>query len=136
MICIPLGESTEAVAEGGGGAEAEVGLEGCCVCVGDGNIPGLHRLQFFVGLEVVVGGEDAGTDEFFLKDGDKVKEVFGRTVADVIQFIWRHGEPVITGVSLGSMLHNADNAFYDVINIGKVAFAVSVVEDFYCLTFK
>ena len=75
------------MAEGGGGAEAEVAFERCGVGEGDGHVAGLHGHKFLVRLEVVVGGEDACADEFFLKDGDKVEQVLGRTVANVIDHI-------------------------------------------------
>ena len=74
---IPFGEGLEALAEGGGGAEAEVLFEGCGVCVGDGDVAGLHGHEFFVRLEVVVGWKYACCDEFFLQDGDEVEQVFG-----------------------------------------------------------
>ena len=73
---VPPGEGAEAVAEGGGGAEAEVAFEGCCVGEGDGNVAWLHGHEFFVRLEVVIGWEYTCSDEFFLKDGDEVEQVF------------------------------------------------------------
>ena len=74
---VPPGEGAEAVAEGGGGAEAEVAFEGCGVCEGDGNVAWLHGHELFVRFEVVIGWEYTCCDEFFLKDGDEVKQVFG-----------------------------------------------------------
>lgn len=75
--CVPLCEGAEAVAEGGGGTEAEVAFEGCGVGEGDGHVAGLHGHEFLVGFEVVIGWEYTCCDEFFLKDGDEVQEVFG-----------------------------------------------------------
>ena len=77
ILLIPLAEFAEALAEGGGGAEAEVLFEGCGVGVGDGDVAGLHGHEFFVRLEIVVGWKYACCDEFFLQDGDEVEQVFG-----------------------------------------------------------
>lgn len=86
---IPLRELSQAVAEGGGGFEAEVGFEGGCVGVGYGHVAGLHGHEFLVGFEVVVGGEHFGADEFFLQYCHEVEEVLGVVVADVIDFVGR-----------------------------------------------
>ena len=77
ILLIPLAEFAEALAKGGGGAEAEVLFEGCGVGVGDGDVAGLHGHEFFVRLEVVVGWKYACCDEFFLQDGDEIEQVFG-----------------------------------------------------------
>ena len=66
MFCIPLGEGAEALAEGGMWFEAEVVFEGCGVGIGDGYVAGLHGHELLVGFEVVVVGEYACDDEFFL----------------------------------------------------------------------
>jgi len=59
-LFIPLGKAAEASAEWGGGAEAEVALKRGGVGVCDGNVAGLHGYEFFVGVEVILCGEDAG----------------------------------------------------------------------------
>lgn len=127
---VPAGEAAEAFAEGGGGAEGEGELEGGGVGVGDGDVAGLHRHELLVGLEVVVGGEDAGGDELFLEDADEVEEVLGVAVADVVDFVGRYGQTVLTGAAFGGFLHHADHALDDIVDVGEVAFAVAVVEDF------
>ena len=131
---VPLGKGTEAGAEGGGGLVAEVGLEGGGVGIGHGNVSGLHGDEFLVGLEVIVLREDMGRDEFFLKDGDEVEEVLGGVVADVVDHVGRDGEAVFTILLLWGVLHDANNALHDVIDIGEVAHAVAVVEDLDGLT--
>lgn len=40
-----------------------------------------------MGLKVIILGEHAGTDQFFLQDGHKVEEVFGGVVADVVHLV-------------------------------------------------
>ena len=80
-------------------------------------------------LEVVIGGEDTGTNQFFLEDGDEVEQVFGRTVTDIIDLIGRNGESVVANLFLRSMLHDALDAFNDIIDISEVALTVAVIED-------
>lgn len=131
---VPAGEVAEAGAEGGRGAEAEVALQGCGVSVGHRDVAGLHRHEFLVGLEIVVGGQDAGGDEFFLEDADEVEEVLGVAVADVVELVWRHGQAVVAVGALGGVLYHADYALDDVVDVGKVALAVAVVEYLNCFT--
>lgn len=86
-----------------------------------------------MGVEVVAGGEDTGTDKLFLKDADEVEEVLGTVVADVVHLVGRHGQAVLAVALLGGVAHDAHHAFHDVVHIGEVALAVAVVEDFYLL---
>ena len=127
--CIPLREFAEALAEWGGWAEAEVLFEGRGVCVSDGYVAGLHGYEFFVRLEVVILWKHACCEEFFLQNGDEVQQVLRRIVADVIDFVRWNRQSVLAGLFFWCMLHDADNAFYDVIDKGEVAFAVAVVEN-------
>ena len=127
---VPAGEGAEAGAEWGGGFEAKVALQGGGVGVGDGDVAGLHGHKFFVGLEVVVGGKDAGGNELFLEDLDEVQEVLGGAVADVVEGVGGYGEAVFAGGALGGGGHHTDHAFHNVVDIGEVALAVAVVEDF------
>ena len=119
----------EAFAEGGGGLEAEVTLEGGGISIGDGNVTGLHGDELLVGVEVVVGREDTGTEEFFLKDGDEIEEVLGVGVADVVNGIGRNGEAVLASLLLGGVLHHSAYSLHDVIDVGEVTLAVAIVED-------
>ena len=50
-------------------------------------------------------------------------------VADVIHLVRRYWQPIFTILLFWSVLHYADNAFYDIIHIGEVAFAIAVVEN-------
>ena len=126
---VPFRKPPEAFAQGGGGLEAEVLFEGGGVGVGYGDIAGLHGDEFLVGLEVVAGGEDFGAEELLLENGDEVEEVFRLVVADVVYLVWRYGEAVLTVALLGGVLHHSDYAFHNVVNVGEVALAVSVVEN-------
>ena len=89
-----------------------------------------------MGLEVVVGGEDAGADEFLLEDVDKVQQVLGLASADVVDGIRRDGKPVLAGLLLRGFAHDPDDAFHDVIDIGEIPAAVAVVVDLDGLTFQ
>lgn len=126
---VPGGEAAEAFAEGGGGLEAEVALEGGGVGVGDGYVAGLHGHEAFVGLEVVVGGKYTGGEKLFLKNLHEVKKVLGRVVADVVDGIGGLGKTVLASLALGSLGHDAHHALDDVVDVCEVALAVSVVED-------
>ena len=91
---VPFGEVAEAFAEGDFRGEAVVALKGGGVGIGSGDVTGLHGDKLFVGLEVEVLGEDAGTDELFLEDGDEVEEVLGLAATDVIHGIGGQGGQV------------------------------------------
>ncbi len=82
-----------------------------------------------MGLKVVVFGKDACTHQFFLKNSDEVKEIFGGIIADIINLVWRNGKTVLAVLFLGGMLHNTDDSFHNVIDISKIALAVAVVEN-------
>lgn len=132
---IPLSKSSQALSQAGIGLEAEVLFQGRRIGVGYGHVAGLHRYEFLVGLEVVVLGQDAGTDQFFLQDGHEVEEVLGRVVADVVYLVWWDGQSVFTVLLLGGVLHDANHSFHDVIDIGEVALAVAIIEDLDGLAF-
>ena len=92
---VPFGEVAEAGAQGGAGLEGEVAFKGGGVGIGGGDVAGLHGDELFVGLEVVILGEHLGADQFLLEDVNKVQQVLGLVVADVIHSIGWHGESVV-----------------------------------------
>lgn len=110
-------------------------FQGLRVGVGHGHVTRLHGHEFLVGLEVVVLGEDAGTDQLFLKDGYEVKEVFGRVVTDVVHLVRGDGESVLAVLLLRGVLHDAHHSLHDVIDIGEVALAVAIIENLDGLAF-
>ena len=81
-----------------------------------------------MGLEVVVLGQDTGTDQLFLNDSYEVKEIFGGVVADVIYLVRWDGQPVLAVPLLGGVLHDAHHSLHDIVDIGEVALAVAIVE--------
>ena len=126
---IPLSKSPQALSQAGIGFEAEVLFQGRRIGVGYRHVAGLHGHELLVGLEVIVLGEHAGTDQFFLQDGHEVKEVFGRLVADVIYLVRWDGQSVLAVPLLGGVLHDAHHSLYDVVDIGEIALAVAIVEN-------
>lgn len=83
-----------------------------------------------MGLKVVVFRQYSCTYKLFLENGDEVEEILGGVVADVIHLVRRNRQTVFSILLLGDMLHNADHSFHNVIDISKIAHAVTVVEDF------
>ena len=82
-----------------------------------------------MGLEVIIGREDTGGDQFFGEDLHEVQEVFRVAVADVIHRVGRDGEAVGAGFLFRGPLHHPQDAFHDVVDIGKIPLAVAVVEN-------
>ena len=82
-----------------------------------------------MGLKIVVLGQHTSTHQFLLEDSDKVKEILGGVIADVIHLVWRNGKTVLAILLLGGVLHNADDSLHNVFDISKIALAVTVVED-------
>lgn len=81
-----------------------------------------------MGIEVIILGEHAGTDQLFLKDGHEVEKVLGRVVADVVHLVRGDGESILAVLLLRGVLHDAHHSLHDVVNIGEVALAVAIVE--------
>ena len=137
MLCvcgfIPLGEISESGAEGCGGPEAEVVLQGGGVGVGDRHVAGLHRDELLVGVEVIVPGQHAGPDQLLLKDGHEVQQALRGTVADVVHHVRRLGKAVPAVASLGRVAHDPHHALHDVVYVSEVPQTVAVVEYFYLL---
>ncbi len=82
-----------------------------------------------MGLEVVIGGEHLRADELFLENRHEVEQVFRVVIADVVDLVRRERETVFAVLLFGGVLHNAHNAFDDVIDECEVALALAVVEN-------
>ena len=89
-----------------------------------------------MGIKIIILGEHAGTHQLFLKDGHEVKEVFGGVVTDVIYLVRRDGQSVLAVLLLGGVLHDAHHSLHNVVDIGEVALAVAIVENFDGLAFN
>ena len=134
VFLVPFRKFPEAFAEGGAGAVAVVFFQGFGIRIGDGNVASLHGHQFLVGFEVVVFGKNAGANEFLLQDVYELEEVFRPSAADVIYSIGRNGETVFAVFLFRRPLHDADDAFHNIINVGEIPFAVAIVENLYGLS--
>ena len=82
-----------------------------------------------MGFEVVIGGKNLSPDQLLLEDLDKVQQILGGGVADVIDGVGRQGQAVLAGGLVGGTLHDPHDAFHNIIHIGEVPQAVAVVED-------
>lgn len=88
-----------------------------------------------MGLEIVVGRQDTGTDQFLLENRHEIQKILRRVIADVIYLVRGNRKSVLPVLLLRGMLHDTHNSLHDVIDIGEVAFAVAVVEDLDSLAF-
>lgn len=86
-------------------------------------------------LKIVIVGENSCAYKFLLKYGDKVEQVFGVVVANVVHLVWGYGQTIVASAALGRVLHDAHHTLHNVVYIGKVALAVAVVEYFNGLAF-
>ena len=64
-----------------------------------------------------------------MKGGDVVQKILWRAAADIVDGVGRQREAVFTSLLLGCALHDAEDAFDDVVDVGEVALHVAVVED-------
>ncbi len=97
------------------GLVAALGFKLGGIGVGLVHIAGLH------GQEVLLGGLAVSVFDF----GDKVHELYGVAAADVVNLV---GHVVGALGCIGHMVQCVDGAFGDVIDVGKVADHVAVVE--------
>lgn len=82
-----------------------------------------------MGFEVVVRGQDAGTEQFLLQDLDEVQQVFGLATADVVHGVRGHGKAILSGGTGRSALHYTHHAFHNIIHVGEIPPAVAEVEN-------
>ena len=83
-------------------------------------------------FEVVVLGQDACTDQFLLESGDVIQKILRCAATDIVNGVGRQREAVFACLLLGRALHDAENAFDDIGDVGEVALHVAVVEDLDC----
>lgn len=129
VALVPLGKGPQAVLERRRGLVAEIALERRGVGVGNGNVAGLHGNELLVSLEVIVSGQHALLHQHALQRVDKVEQVLGVRVADVVDAVRGEGQPVLAHLNFGGGVHDALHAFDDVVDVGEVAAAITHVED-------
>ena len=74
------------------------------------------------------------TDQLLLQNVYKIEQVLGLIVTDVIDCVWGKGQAVVTHLPVWCALHDANNAFYNIVDVGKVAHTVAIVENLNGLT--
>lgn len=82
-----------------------------------------------MGLEVVVRRQHALLHQHALQRVDEVEQVLGVRVADVVDAVRGEGQPVLAHLHLGRGVHDAPHALDDVVDVCKIAFAITHVED-------
>lgn len=109
----------DACLDRGAGLEADILHEFIDIGVGDGDVAGLHgQVDFFGGLACGL-----------LDDFDEVFEGDGLIVADVVELVGG-----LAGLVGGDVVHDANDAFDNIVDVGEVAFHVAVVVDLDGLT--
>ena len=87
-------------------------------------------------FKIIVGRQNLRTDKFFLQYRHKVQQIFRIAVSDVINAVRRQRQPVPAVSLFGRTLHDTPDSLHDIVHIGEVPLAVSVVEDLYRLAFQ
>ena len=85
-------------------------------------------------LEIIVRRQHTGTHQLLRQNLHKVQQVLRVRIADVVNRIGRNGQPVLAILLFRRFCHHTDNAFYDVVHIGKVPLAVTVIKNLDSLT--
>ena len=85
-------------------------------------------------LKVIVLRQDPCPHQLLLQNRHKIQKADRPSSADVIDRIRRQREAVLTVFLLRSALHHTHNSFHNIIHIGEIAAAVSVIEDLYGLS--
>ena len=81
-----------------------------------------------MGVEVVISGQQLCAYQFPLQHGDEVQQVFRLAAADVVQRVGGNGQAVLAFSAFGRALHHPIDALHDVVNVGEVPQAITVVE--------
>ena len=85
-------------------------------------------------LKVIVLRQDPCPHQLLLQNRHKIQKADRPSSADVIDRIRRQREAVLTVFLLRSALHHTHNSLHNIIHIGEIAAAVSVIEDLYGLS--
>lgn len=89
----------------------------------------MHGDKLLVGFEIVVFGKDTCSYQLILQNLHEIEQILRLVVTYIIYFIGRNGKTIFANIFFGSMLHDSNNSFNDVINVGEVSLTVAVVED-------
>lgn len=108
-------------AKGSIGSKIEVAFQIGGIGKSHWDFAGLHGQKFFMAIEVVIFRQEFGANQFLLENIDEIQEINGLAVADIVNFIGR--------VISGRPIDNAADPLDDVIDVGKIALAVAVIEN-------
>ena len=111
--------------------ESEVAFERSSVCEGNRYVARLHRHQFLVRLEIVVGRKHSGSDQLLLENGNEIQKIFRLAVTYIIYCIGRNGKTVLACGARRGLCHYPQHTLDNVVDVGEVALAVSVIENLY-----
>ena len=136
ILLIPLRKLPQPLPERNLRRKPKISFERRRISIGRRNVSRLHGHEFFMGLEVVVRGEHAGSDKFLLEDIDKVQQILGLAAADVIDGIRRDGKSVLASLLFRGFAHDPDDAFHDVVDVCKITSTVTVVINLDGLAFQ
>ena len=113
----------------GTGLEAKITLQGGGVRIGHRHIPWLHGNQLFVGLKVVILRQNTSAHQLFAENLYEVQKVFRLVVPNVVNGVGRDRQAVFPIHLLRGLLHHPDYTLHNVVHIGEIPLAVSIVED-------
>ena len=130
IFFIPLRKLPQAIADSNLRCKSIISLKASAVRVSDRHITGLHTDKPSVAFKIIIFRQNVGTNQFFLQGRDVVEKVFGRSSANIVDCVRRQRKAVFASLSFRSTLHDAKDAFNDVVDVGKVALHIAVVEDF------
>ena len=109
--------------------EAEVALQGGRIGVGGRNIAGLHGDERLMRREIIILRQNPGAHQLFRQNPGEIQQVLGLAVADVIERVGRNGKAIRARFPLRRPAHDAEHTLDDIVDVRKVALAVSVVEN-------
>ena len=80
-------------------------------------------------LKIIVSRKDSSCQQLVLEYLDKVQEILGRVIANVVHLIRWYWQSVFACCLFWCMLHDANYSLDNVINVCEVAFAVAIIEN-------
>ena len=83
--------------------------------------------------KIIILRQNPGAHQLFGQNPDEIQQVLGLAVADVIERVGRNGKAIRARFPLRRPAHDAEHTLDDIVDVRKVALAVSVVENLNCL---
>ena len=79
--------------------------------------------------KIIILRQNPGAHQLFRQNPDEIQQVLGLAVSDVIERVGRNGKAIRARFPLRRPAHDAEHALDDIVDVRKVALAVSVVEN-------